>query len=294
MGRRSPLPRWLSAAGIAPPRGACGKRHLLLLPSLPVAGRDVARRPGAILQELGTIDSVTLPADNGTWSVVLVTSACDRAMSGLRDNAHWERTVKSLPRIAHWVDGQPIDAKVVTITKVEDRIRRYLVDGAPVVTGVVSVGDAWACTGPHHGRGASIGMTHGLILRKQLRDIGLSDPYRFVDFFHHATAEEVEPWFIWTRAQTQHRLAEIAAGIRGEEYRPSNPRWELEQALSCAATRDADCLRVFVRSALLIEPLEPTRLSDRVADRIRDLGANWRQEPVPAPSRDKLVALANQ
>jgi hypothetical protein len=32
-----------------------------------------------------------------------------------------------------------------------DRLRSYVVDGAPVVTGMVSVGDAWACTNPSLG-----------------------------------------------------------------------------------------------------------------------------------------------
>jgi hypothetical protein len=70
----------------------------------------------------------------------------------------------SLPRVAHWIDGEPLDDQVVTVAKIEDRIRHYHLDGEPIATGVVAVGDAWACTGPHRGRGATIGMLHGLAL----------------------------------------------------------------------------------------------------------------------------------
>jgi 2-polyprenyl-6-methoxyphenol hydroxylase-like FAD-dependent oxidoreductase len=294
MGRRSPLSRWLSEANIDPPpeeQEDDGIRYYCRHYRSPDGTVPVPLGPP--LQPLGTFSSVTLPADNGTWSVVLVTAAHDRALFGLRDTAHWERTVRSLPRVAHWLDGEPIDGQVVTLTRVEDRIRHYLVDGEPVITGVVSVGDAWACTGPHHGRGATIGMLHGLALRDRLRDVGLADSYEFARAFHRTTIEEVEPWFTLTRTQSRHRLAEIDAGMRGEQYRPSDQRWELEQALGCAATRDPDCLRIFARTRMMIEPLDQALASDGVIDDIWRFGANWRSEPIPAPDRDKLVALAN-
>ena len=124
---------------------------------------------GPPLMPLGTISSVTLPADNGTWCVVIVAAAHDRALHGLRHVARWERTVRALPMVAHWLDGEPVDDRVRTIAKIEDRHRDFVVDGRPVATGVVAVGDAWACTNPSRGRGASIGMLHGLALRQTLR-----------------------------------------------------------------------------------------------------------------------------
>ena len=294
MGRRSPLPRWLADAGIPPPPEETEQQGLLYYSRHYHSPEGtVPAALGPLLQPLGTLTSVTLPADNGTWSVVLVTVAHDRALFGLRDTSRWERTVRSLPRVAHWIDGEPLDDRVVTLAKIEDRIRHYHLDGEPIATGVVSVGDAWACTGPHRGRGATIGMLHGLALRDRLRDVGLGDPYAFARSFHHTTTKDIEPWFTWVRAEDRHRLAEIDAGIRGEEYRPADRWWELDQALRCAAARDPECLRVFVRAALMIEPLDESLASDGVADRIRELGADWRHEPVPAPGRDQLVALAN-
>ena len=294
MGRRSPLPRWLADAGIPPPveekeqQGLLYySRHYYSPPAI------VPTALGPLLQPLGTLTSVTLPADNGTWSVVLVTAAHDRALFGLRHTSCWERTVRSLPRVAHWIDGEPLDDQVVTLAKIEDRIRHYHLDGEPIATGVVSVGDAWACTGPHRGRGATIGMLHGLALRDRLRDVGLRDPYAFARSFHHTTTKDVQPWFTWVRAEDRHRLAEIDAGIRKEEYRPADRWWELDQALRCAAGRDRDCLRVFVRAALMIEPLDKSLASDGLIDRVRELGDDWRHEPLPAPDRDRLVALAN-
>ncbi len=294
MGRRSPLPCWLADAGIAPPVEETEPQGLLYYSRHYFSPQGtVPAVLGPLLQPLGTLTSVTLPADNDTWSVVLVTVAHDRALYGLRDTTRWERTVRSLPLVAHWIDGEPLDDHVVTLAKIEDRIRHYHLDGEPIATGVVSVGDAWACTGPHRGRGATIGMLHGLALRDRLRDVGLGDPYAFARAFHHTTTNEIQPWFTWVRADDRHRLAEIDAGIRGEEYRPADRWWELDQALRCAAGRDPDCLRVFVRAALMVEPLHESLVSDGVVDRARELGGDWRRQPVPAPDRDQLVALAN-
>jgi 2-polyprenyl-6-methoxyphenol hydroxylase-like FAD-dependent oxidoreductase len=249
MGRRSPLPRWLADAGIARPAEETEQQGLLYYSRHYHSPQGaVPAALGPLLQPLGTLTSVTLPADNDTWSVVLVTAAHDRALFGLRDTNRWERTVRSLPMVAHWLDGVPLDDQVVTLAKMEDRIRHYHHDGEPIATGVVSVGDAWACTGPHRGRGATIGMLHGLALRDRIRDVGLGDPHAFARAFHHTTAKDIQPWFEWVRAEDRHRLAEINAGIRGEDYRPADRQWELDQALRCAAAHDPDCLRVFVRA----------------------------------------------
>ncbi len=154
-----------------------------------------------------------------------------------------------------------------TIVKIEDRHRDFVVDGRPVATGVVAVGDAWACTNPSRGRGASIGMLQALALRETLRDVGLDNPYEFAQAFHRATRTEVEPLFEWSRYESRHRLAEIDAAIRGEPYDPGDWRWELEQALCVAAEKDPDCLRLSVRAGLLISPLHDGLGTDGLADR---------------------------
>ena len=67
----------------------------------------------------------------------------------------------------------------------------------------------------------------------------------------------------------------------------------MEQALTAAAPADPDCLRVFVRAGLLIEPVEHGLAASPLGDRVMSLGADWRDRPIPAPDRGALVALAN-
>jgi hypothetical protein len=248
---------------------------------------------GPVLQDVGSLSTLTIPCDNDTWGIVLAISSSDKALYGLRDVERWGAVMRSLPLVAHWLEGEPLDDRVATISKIEDRIRTFVVDDEPIATGIVSVGDAWACSNPTRGRGVSIGSLHGLLLRDVLRDVGLDDHADLVTSFHEATDEQVRPWFDWTLHEDRHRLAEIDAEIRGVAYRPADDRFELERALGAATGKDPDLLRIAMGAALVLEPLD-TALDDATTDaRIRDLGSNWRDETIPGPGRDDLVKLVN-
>lgn len=100
----------------------------------------------------GTITSLILPADNGTWAVVIVTGSKDKQLRSLREAASWKAVVPSLPPVAHWLDGTPIEDGVHVMARLEDRYRGFVVYGSPVATGVVAVADSWACSNPARGR----------------------------------------------------------------------------------------------------------------------------------------------
>jgi hypothetical protein len=98
---------------------------------------------------------------------------------------------------------------------------------------------------------------------------------------------------MWTRFEDRHRLAEIDSLIAGERYEPGDRRWELEQALATAVTRDPDLLRVFLRAAFVLDPLDEALAAPGMRERVMEVGADWRETPVPAPPREELVAIAN-
>lgn len=291
-GRRSPLPGWLEAIGARPPADELDDSGFVYYGRhFRSASGDIPPALGGFAMHLGTISTLTLPADNGTWSVTLVTSSKDKALRVLHDPVVWERAVRSLPLVAHWLDGQPIDDRVMALAGIEDRHRNLMIDGAPVATGVVAVGDAWACSNPTAGRGASIGMLQAALLRDTIAATGLDDPWQLACSFHHATAEMVEPWYRDTLAADRHRLAEIDALIGGGEYRPRDPAWEMGQALANAAFKDPDCLRGFVSTVMLLSRAAEVAARPGLFDKIMSLGAGWRGEPFPAPSRPELLSI---
>jgi hypothetical protein len=134
----------------------------------------------------------------------------------------------------------------------EDRYRRLVVDGVPVATGVVAVGDARACTNPSLGRGASIGLLHACTLRDVLRDVGPGDPEKLVRRFDEVTAAVVEPQYRTTLWFDRNRLAEIDADA--DDAAPAQTddfRWTAGKALFAASLADQDLAREYLSVAML-------------------------------------------
>jgi hypothetical protein len=173
----------------------------------------------------------------------------------------------------------------------EDRYRGFVIDGRPVATGVVAVADAWACSNPANGRGASIGMLHARMLRDQLRTVGLDDPVAFAGAFHTATAETVEPWYRTTLTGDRHRLAEIESGIRGETYAPDDPGYHEQMALAAASTQDPDCLRAALDILQVLRRPDEVFASAGLREKVLRLGSGWRDEQPSGPTRQQLLAL---
>lgn len=293
-GRRSALGSWLADIGARPMKEELEDSGFIYL------GRHFRSRDGGLppalggsLQPYGSISVLTLPADNDTWSVTLVAQSGDKALLGLRDVERWETVVRALPTVAHWLDGDVIEDRVVTMSKIEDRHRDFRPGGVPVATGVLPVADAWACTNPSVGRGASIGMMHAQALRDCLRETSPDRPDELSESFAVATEAACEPWYRSTLAFDRHRLNEMAARARGESYHPGTPDYEATQALQAAVTEDADCLRGFLDIAGVLETPEQVIARPGLLKKVIKLGADWRDRTALGPDRSELVKLAS-
>ena len=293
-GRRSALPGWLQDIGARRPSEELEDSGFVYF------GRHFRSADGSVPSMIGppqiywgTVSSLTLPADNGTWAVAVVAGSKDTALRSLREADRWAAVVRGLPLVAHWLDGTPIDDGVQVMARLEDRYRSLEVDGKPVATGVVAVADSWACSNPALGRGASIGLLHALTLRDQLHAVGLDDPAAFAVAFHAATAETVEPWYRVTLASDRYRLSEIEAGIRGATYDSPDDAYQLEKSLQVAIGQDPECVRAFLDTRLVLQT--PQEVFDRpgLRDKVLELGSGWRGAPTLGPTREQLLALAS-
>jgi len=293
-GRRSALPAWLRGIDARPPAEELEDSGFVYYGRyFRSADGSIPAMRGPVAMDWGTITSLTLPADNGTWAIVLVTGSKDTALRPLREAARWEGLVRGLPPVAHWLNGTPLDDEVQVMARLEDRCRSFVVDGQPVATGVVAVADSWACSNPANGRGASIGMLHALTLRDQLRTAGLDDPAAFADAFHAATAETVEPWYRATLATDRHRLGEIEADLRGTTYDPPDPAYQLEKSLDTAIDRDPDCLRAIFDIRFVLQTPAQVFARPGLRDKTLALGSDWRDEPQFGPTRKQILALVS-
>ncbi len=293
-GRRSPLPDWLEAAGGRRPAQELEDSGFIYY-GRHFRSPDGALPPivGPLLQNYGSVSVLTLPADNGTWGIAIIASGNDPAMRAVLDVDAWTAVVASLPLAAHWLEGEPLEDRIQVMAKIEDRHRRLVIGGEPVATGVVALADSWACTNPSLGRGITMAMLHALALRDLLRATTKDDPLSFSRGFDETTTATVEPWYRATVAFDRHRLADIAAEVNGESYRPDDPAWEIGQGLRFAAGQDPDCLRAFLSMVGMLQTPEQALARPGVFEKVVALGAQWRDAPALGPSRDELMSIVS-
>jgi 2-polyprenyl-6-methoxyphenol hydroxylase-like FAD-dependent oxidoreductase len=287
-GRRSPLPRWLADIGARPlPERIEDSGFLYYGRHYRSADGSVPPAFGPPVQHNDSVSLLTLPADNGTWGVGIVTSAKDASLRVARDAQVWERIVRAYPLVAHWIDAEPL-GDVAVMAKIEDRTRDFCPDGVPLATGLVPLADSWACTNPSLGRGITMGLLHACCLRDALREPGLDDPRAFATRWDTLTTDVVEPFVRETLSFDRHRLAEIDAQIAGVPYETDDEMWSFAQTLDAHATSDPEVLRTRFDTGYLFATLAEARTRRGVVEKLESAGAPG---PMPGPNRKELLAL---
>jgi 2-polyprenyl-6-methoxyphenol hydroxylase-like FAD-dependent oxidoreductase len=287
MGRRSKLTDWVKAVGGRRPyEEASDAGFAYYTRHYRSDDGHVPEWRGPVGAEIGTVRVVTLPADNDTWTLALVPVAGDVPFKALKHNQVWERVVRAIPHASHWVDGEPL-CDVIAMAGVLDRCPRIVVNGQPVITGLVPVGDSWACTNPTAGRGMTLGLAHAVALRDTVR-AHPDDPARLVEAFDSTTETSLTPWYHDQVDRDNQRAENLRAEIEGRPPKISNG--DLGTRLMLAARVDPDAARGFldVFSCLAL----PSEVIDRPGMRDKLMSLNPAELSRPAgPSREQLIAL---
>jgi 2-polyprenyl-6-methoxyphenol hydroxylase-like FAD-dependent oxidoreductase len=291
MGRRSPLPRWLEAAGAEPMHEEGDDTGFIYYSRFfRSSSGDIPEYRAPLLTAIGTFSLLTLPSDNGTWSVTVYISAGDRPLKRLREPGPWTALVRACPLHAQWLEGEPI-TDMLAMGGILDRYRRLAVDGRPVATGVALLGDSWSCTNPSLGRGMTLGLLHAQRLADTVR-AHPDDPQDFAEAWDAVTEAELTPWYRETVEEDQARIQQIEALRHGLEAppEPGSTPW-MQGALLAAASQDADSFRAFLANRCCLslnrEIFEQTDFMGRVFDLAR--GAE--RPRLAGPDRDQLLAL---
>jgi 2-polyprenyl-6-methoxyphenol hydroxylase-like FAD-dependent oxidoreductase len=291
MGRRSQLPGWLSDANIGPLDEESEDSGFIYYGRYFRSPDGTTPQPfGPLLAPLGSFSILTLPSDNGTWAVTLVTSSGDRVLKRMRDPALWAAVVKACPLHAHWLEGEPI-GELEAMGGVLDRYRRPFADGRPLLTGIALLGDASSCTNPSLGRGITLGLLHARALREVVGS-HLDDPLEFAEAWDAATESRMTPWYRETVEEDRDRLREIDALREGLEPAPPRERSAvLRHALNTAAVFDPDLFRAYLDSRAVLRRLGQTFSEDGVVERTLEVAGENQRLQLPGPSREELIAL---
>jgi 2-polyprenyl-6-methoxyphenol hydroxylase-like FAD-dependent oxidoreductase len=247
---------------------------------------------GPYISLLSTFTLLTLPTDGDTWVVFISCSSRDQLLKAARNTATWERIVRAVPHAAHWLDGEPVQ-DVSPMAGVVDRYRRFVIDGTPVVTGLVAVGDAWACTNPQAGRGITTGVQQAVALRNVLRESD-GNPRRAALAFDDVTERTCTPWYRTQTEADRVRFAAIDAAINGRSAPPPATGPErLRAAFATAAAHDADVARAFVEMLACLTLPQEIFARPGLVERVQVLAAEHEAPVIVGPSREQLAELVS-
>ncbi len=284
MGRRTKLAEWIEAAGGSAPvteSEDCGFVYY----SRYFRGPKVPPFVGPPIVELGTISVLTIPADNGTWSVTVWAASSDTALRNLRDADRFDAVVRACPMQASWLDGEPV-SEVLTTAGVLDRYRRFMVDGSPVATGVAAVGDSWACTNPSAGRGITVGLVHAQCMRDTVR-AHVDDPAGFARAWDEVTERDVSP-FYWNQIKADRaRMAEMDALRAGVAPPAPDPN---TKAMAAALLRDPDVFRGMLEIGACLALPEEVFARPGFMEKVQAHAGGRTWDP-PGPDRPALLEL---
>jgi 2-polyprenyl-6-methoxyphenol hydroxylase-like FAD-dependent oxidoreductase len=292
MGRRSALPDWLEQAGGRRPLEETERFGFIYY------SRNFRSPTGhgpelraALLTHFDSFSILVLPGDASTWSVTVYVSAGDQALKALHDLRHWTALVAACPLHAHLIDA-PAITDIIALGGVLDRSRRFVVDGRPVATGIVAVGDSWACTNPSLGRGIAMGLLHALGTREVARK-HLGHPLALAEAHDEMTETRLTPWYRHTTDVDRTRVARIEAVIAGQPAPPaSDAATRIRDAFGLAMRFDADLFRAYGEIMSLITPPPEVLGRPGLVETIGEVARQHEGAPgPPGPTRADVLRL---
>jgi 2-polyprenyl-6-methoxyphenol hydroxylase-like FAD-dependent oxidoreductase len=292
-GRNSPLPAWLAAVG-APPLEEDDRDIGQLYCSRFYQEREGVSRPetpGIVGADLGYMKYGVFPADAGTFSLTLVFPTDDAALRALTRPVAFDALASSLPTMAEWLAGDravPMTADVAVMARLRNRLRRLVVGGQPIVTGLVCVGDSAVCTNPLYGRGTSLAMVHAFALAEVLGEAG-EDPVEVTTAFAEATRAHLEPWYYAAVISDEQDRAARQARAAGDDVTAGNIAGVRDAVLRAART-DAVVWRAFVRTFNLLDPPQSILADPEVMARVNQSTCVAASPPV-GPTRDETLRI---
>jgi 2-polyprenyl-6-methoxyphenol hydroxylase-like FAD-dependent oxidoreductase len=291
-GRRSPTIDWIAElGGQAPIEAAEDSGFMYIGRFYRSADGSTPQFRAPVLTPLGSISILCIASDNGTWATTLYAASSDAPMRRLRSPEVFDRVISECPLHAHWIDGEPI-SELSSMSGVVDRTRRFVVDDVPVVTGMLSIADAHACTNPSIGRGMTLGLMHTVVMRDAVRTY-IESPVELAKAFDQATAAEIDPWHAATRDLDRRRIALMEAAVEGREPE-LDPAEKIGAALLAATRFDEQAARWFGEiQGCLAFPMDVLS-RDGAIDHILFVTGGEVPKPIPGPDRQRLLELVSQ
>ena len=289
-GRRSPLSGMIQAAGGRRPQEHAFEAGFVYNTQY-YRGATLPEQRDDLLCAIGSLSVLTIPGDQGWWSVTLYHSPKDKLMRNVRDPAIFERVVRALPNHAHWADGAP-QGDCFSMASTANTTRQFVVDGNPCATGVIPVGDAWSFTNPSIGRGITLGLMHAVDIAPAIAE-NMEDPRRLAAEWERRTDERAARWHASTVDFDRIRAPEVEAFLEGlpDPFDSSDPSVAGPRAFASASHYDPEVLQWFFEVTGCFSLPEEVMARDGVFERVLDVALSTPPYASPGPTRAELEEL---
>lgn len=285
-GSRSALPRWLADAGLPAPQEQTSPTGIVY------ASRFYRLREGSaptpvrspLVVDAGPLVCGVYPGDDQTFSATLVVPASDSELRALLREDGFDAVAPLLPVLRDWVDPDRVEpiSPVNVMAAITNRVRRLVQPGAPVIPGLVALGDAAVRSNPLYGAGCTLALLQAFAL------VGIldrsPDPQAIVVAFDEHLRTEIEPWH-----------DEAVAGDRARAGEPAVLAHQFQrQGVAHAMRVDPHVWRAALRVTNLLDP--PGTMQD--PEILRRVLRAWAsrgdgRDEMGTPSRDELLAIAS-
>jgi flavin-dependent dehydrogenase len=215
----------------------------------------------------------------------------------LRDVDAWEAAIRTLTPLEPWTDDGLADpiTDVEAMARLTNRIRRFVVDGEPVATGLVVIGDAAMTTNPWYGKGCAQAGIAAEALSAALRVHG-RDQVAVALAMDEAMRTELEPHYVASCRQDADRMKLHAALYEGSEPDPAAAatRDFIVNGLIPATRVDPQVFRAFFRSFNMLDHPDALLADPQVLSAVMAAHATKDArppEPELGPPRDELLAV---
>jgi 2-polyprenyl-6-methoxyphenol hydroxylase-like FAD-dependent oxidoreductase len=297
-GRRSPIDDWLTQAGAratAKRRAECGiayfSRHYRVREGAGLPAPLVAR----IVVALDEFLAGKWGGDNGAVQMVVAPLAADRRFRTARDPHVFTAVLRTVPTYAAWLDVMDPITDVFPMAGLHNTLRRLVVDGVPVATGLHAIGDSVCTTNPTLGRGLALALSGAADLADTIGEHPADPAAQALDLDRLAGAHVVP--FYQDQAQIDAaRLAMMRHTIFAAPPPPpaETPGRVTYSQLRVAASYDPAAFRAFRTINGMVRLPEEVYTDPEVVARTRDtLRRHGAAPPVAQPTREQLLtALA--
>jgi 2-polyprenyl-6-methoxyphenol hydroxylase-like FAD-dependent oxidoreductase len=292
-GRRSPIDDWLTQIGAratATSRAECGiayfSRHYRVRPGVGLPAPLVTR----IVVALDEFLAGKWGGDNGAVQLVVAPLAADRRFRTARDPQVFTAILRTIPTYRAWLEVMDPITDVFPMAGLHNTLRRLVVDGTPVATGLHAIGDSVCTTNPTLGRGLALALSGAIDLTDAIGEH--ADPAAQALALDRLVGAHVVPFYHDQAVIDAARLAMMRHTIFGAPPPPPSrtPGRVTYSQLRVAASYDPIAFRAFWKiNGMICPPVEVYTDPDVVARTQETLRRHGTAPPVAQPTREQLL-----